>query len=67
MNKPTLDELMPKVDSKYTLVVISAKRARKITEKLADTDEAKINPVSIALKEVCDGQIFWERTKSGIK
>ena len=33
MNQPGLDVLMKSVDSKYTLVVVAAKRARQLTEK----------------------------------
>ena len=33
MNQPTLDELMEKVDSRYTLVVVTAKRARTLDRK----------------------------------
>jgi len=66
--KPSLDELMQKVDSKYTLVVISAKVARKFTEN-EQPEEAKprTNPVSLALHEIAKGQVKWERTKVGIK
>lgn len=68
MVKPSLDELMKKVDSKYTLVVISAKVARKFTEN-EQTEETKprTNPVSLALHEIVKGQVAWERTKVGIK
>ncbi len=31
MIKPTLDELLEKVDTKYTLVILSSKIAREIT------------------------------------
>jgi competence protein ComEC len=63
-----IDELMKKVDSKYTLVVVSAKRARTLTENQTDQEELKTaNPVSIALKEIVDDNVSWERTKSGIK
>lgn len=67
MIKPSLDDLMKKVDSKYTLVVISAKIARKITEEQGENLDPKINPVSVALQEVADGYVGWERTKVGIK
>jgi len=65
--KPSLDELMKKVDSKYTLVVISAKIARKLTEGQTESTSTRTNPVSVALKEVVEGHVGWERTKSGIK
>ena len=68
MNKPLLKDLLCKADSKYTLVVLAAKRARQITESEADLLESGlVNPVSIALKEIADGDITWERVKDGIK
>jgi len=68
MNKPSLDELMNKVDSKYTLVVAAAKRARAITEgenSLVNIKSTK--PVTLALKEIARNKIIYERTKMGIK
>ncbi len=68
MNKPLLDTLLPKVDAKYTLITIAAKRARQITDEQSDELKAgKINPVSLALHEIADGEIVWERRGSGIK
>lgn len=68
MKQPSLDVLMRHVDSKYTLVVAAAKRAREITEgshKLVETESYK--PVSLALEEIANDKITYERTKSGIK
>ncbi|HHT62802.1 MAG: DNA-directed RNA polymerase subunit omega [Bacillota bacterium] len=68
MIKPPLDELMPKVDSKYTLVVVCAKIARKFTEnEQPEETKPRTNPVSLALHEIAKGQVSWERTKIGIK
>ena len=71
LNKPSLDDLMEYVDSRYTLVVISAKRARQVTEIVAqDEEETKIQfdkPVSMALNEVALGSVSFRRTKQGIK
>ncbi len=49
---------MTKVDSKYALVVAAAKRGRQITEG-RDKVTAGTGPkaVSVALKEIGDGQI----------
>ncbi|MEE0776400.1 MAG: DNA-directed RNA polymerase subunit omega [Bacillota bacterium] len=58
MVKPVLSDLMDKVDSKYTLVTISSKRARQIMTK---EDLLYENPVSIALQEIADGVFGWER------
>lgn len=66
---PSLDVLVDKVDSKYTLVVLAAKRAREImsgeTPPLVDSKSNK--HVTIALEEVALGKISYERTKTGIK
>ncbi len=72
LNKPSLDDLMDYVDSRYTLVVISAKRARQVTEIVIQQDEEEKNlvfdkPVSAALKEVAQGNVAFRRTKQGIK
>jgi len=68
MIRPTLDVLEDKVDSKYTLVVLAAKRAREIMDgdpPLVDIKSSKA--VTIALEEVAQGRISYERTKTGIK
>ncbi len=68
MIKPSLDVLVEKVDSKYTLVVLAAKRARE----LMDGDELTVRTkstkkVTNALEEIYDNQISYKRTKTGIK
>ncbi|MBP2662295.1 MAG: rpoZ 2 [Firmicutes bacterium] len=68
MINPSLDSLVKKVDSKYTLVVLAAKRAREIMDGQQPLIECKSNkPVTIALEEVAQGKITYERTKTGIK
>ncbi|MFA7468670.1 MAG: DNA-directed RNA polymerase subunit omega [Desulfotomaculaceae bacterium] len=72
MNKPSLDELLVHVEDRYTLVVVSAKRARQITEKalMQDTGmdpEMVSKPVSAALQETVQGNIKYRRTSQGIK
>jgi len=68
MINPSLDVLVTKVDSKYTLVVLAAKRAREIMDGAAPMVESKSNKqVTIALHEIAQDKISYERTKSGIK
>lgn len=68
MIHPSLDMLVTKVDSKYTLVTLAAKRAREIMSGDAALVESKSNkPVTIALEEVSQNKIMYERTKTGIK
>ncbi len=77
---PKLDDLLKRVDSKYTLVTLSAKRARFINhvlssdyrqglEALAPTDEKlrSYKPLDMALKEIDEGMISFKRLKNGIK
>lgn len=72
LNNPALDVLMENVDSRYTLVVIAAKRARQITEVVLQQEQEENpwgldKPVSAALKEVAQGKVEYRRTKQGIK
>ena len=49
-------------DSRYTLVMLTSKRARRIIEGeslLVETNSKK--PVSIALEEVLDGKVTYKR------
>ena len=65
---PSIGSLLSKVDSRYTLVVEAAKRARQITDgahKL--TKCASEKPVTIAINEISENKISYVRTKSGIK
>lgn len=68
MVNPSMDTLLKKVDSKYTLVVLAAKRARDIL----DGSEVKVSMkstknVTNALAEIAEDAIGYERTKLGIK
>ena len=68
MVNPSIDLLVKMVDSKYTLVVLAAKRARELMDGDAPLVECRSNkPVSIALYEVFNHKIRHERTKAGIK
>jgi len=72
MHKPSLDKLMQRVDSRYSLVVVAAKRARQLTEIALQQDadrnvEAVSNPVSAALYDIAKGKIKFRRTRQGIK
>lgn len=68
MIEPPISSLMGKVDSRYTLVVATAKRARQLAEgahKLTKCSSEK--PVTIAINEISENKITYVRTKSGIK
>ncbi len=56
--KPSLEELLPKVENRYILAMLTAKRARQLTggaQKFVDTE----NPsnVTIAAEEIADDKL----------
>ena len=58
MVKPTVKELLTKVDNRFELVVITAKRAREIAngqEILTDVNEE--SPVTLAANEIAEGKV----------
>lgn len=68
MIDPSINDLMKKVDSRYTLVVATSKRARQLTDgahKLTKCNSEKT--VTIAINEINEDKITYVRTKSGIK
>ena len=59
---PSINEIRKKADSRYTIVVLAAKRARDITrgvQKLTEADADK--PVSIAANEIAEDLITYSR------
>ncbi|ADK14321.1 MULTISPECIES: DNA-directed RNA polymerase subunit omega [Clostridium] len=68
MINPSIVDLLKKVDNRYTLVTITAKRARQLiqdSEPLVDVDSTK--PVTIAINEIDQDLITYETVKEGIK
>ena len=58
MTKPSVAELLEKVDNRYLLVIATAKRARQIaagSEPLVKTDD--VAPDSIAADEIEAGKV----------
>jgi DNA-directed RNA polymerase subunit omega len=70
MRQPSIDKLTDRLDSKYGLVVATAKRARELTNggrpAVAVTQDMK-KPVSIALEEIANGKLDIDEPKGGIK
>ncbi len=82
MIDPKIETLLDDVDSKYTLVILSAKRGRQINayfsqlgEGIADYTPPQVplaadrapKALSIALQEIAEGKVGYERTADGIK
>jgi len=56
--KPTTAELLEKTDTKFRLVIATAKRARQIAEgspRMTDVDEE--SPVTLAANEISEGKV----------
>ena len=60
MVDPSIDYLATLVDSKYTLAILAAKRARELTKPGQVLPEKE---VSIALREIGDKTITYTRKK----
>ncbi len=68
MLNPSVNDLLKKVDSRYTLVVATSKRAREIiegSEKLIDIASNK--PVTIATNEIAQDKIKYTRIEDKIE
>ena len=77
MIEPKIDDLLAQVDSKYTLVILAARRAREINSyygqlgegrgefvpPLVETGGLTHKPLSIALEEISEGKIQAERAE----
>jgi len=65
---PSIDVLLKRVDSKYTLVIAAAKRGRQLRNGSKKTIEQSYSKdVTTALHEIEIGNIEYERVRDGIK
>ena len=64
---PPIDEIKLKADSRYTLVIMAAKRARDLVAEKPPLVSIDNNvPISIAAEEITTGEITYRRP-SGIQ
>jgi len=66
--KPPLEALLDRVENKYALVIVAAKRARQLKEgalPMVEVDSG--NPVTVALEEIAAGKIRFEMPKISLK
>lgn len=77
---PNIDKLLTDIDSRYTLVILAAKRARQINDYLNNLRRHELTevrgpefsmlsekPLSIAFNEIMAGKLRYEREHDGIK
>ncbi|MBE0447162.1 MAG: DNA-directed RNA polymerase subunit omega [Actinobacteria bacterium] len=80
MARPDINRLLDKFDSKYTLVIAAAKRARQVNDyfnAIKRHDLVRVRPpqieaisgkpLSISLEEIAQGKVTYERFVEGIK
>lgn len=82
MIEPKIESLLEHTDSKYTLVILAARRSRQINSYFSQLGEgvSEFTPpqvylgpdqapkaLSIALQEIAEGTVSYERTTEGIK
>jgi len=79
--KPEVDTLLATVDSKYTLCIVSARRARQINDmihgvrdqailSMAPSEIASLTstkPLTLALGEIANGDVSYERVSESYK
>lgn len=58
---PSINKIRTKADSRYTLVILAAKRARDIIDRMPKlTEEDVSKPVSIAANEIAEDLITYK-------
>jgi DNA-directed RNA polymerase subunit omega len=80
MIEPKIDDLLATVDSKYTLVILAAKRAREINSYYSQLGEGRgefvpplvetglrNKPLSISLEEISEHKIEYERLEEPVE
>ena len=73
MIHPPIDKLLERIDSKYALVIVAAKRARQLNTYHHPLGEGNIdtfappmvesrskNYLTMALEEIAQGKLHWE-------
>ncbi len=62
---PSIDQLLEKMDSKYSLVVVAARRARQLKSDPEIVKFSAKKPVALAMEEIIKGTIRFKRLKEG--
>ena len=59
MVKPAVTDLLKKVDNRYSLVIMTSKRARQIAEgEIPMTDADEKSPVTLAVNEIYEEKVY---------
>ncbi|MBQ8044424.1 MAG: DNA-directed RNA polymerase subunit omega [Clostridia bacterium] len=65
--KPSVDEVMPKVGTRYELAIAVAKRARQIAERRIEEGDPDItDAVDIATREIAEDKVKVEKEATDV-
>jgi len=65
MVKPTVNELLTKVDNRYELVVATSKRARQLaTGRTPLTNKKEASVVTLAADEIAEGKVYVKKEEN---
>lgn len=68
LTEPSINELLKKADSRYTLVIETAKRARQIAQgEKPLVNCPSDNPVTIAAYEIAQDKVTYTKSEEEVK
>lgn len=68
MINPSVVDLLKKVEDRYSLVIVTSRRARQIIDGNEPlTSNASKKPLTVAINEVNEGVISYHKNNEGIK
>ena len=60
MIKPSIVDLLEKVDNKYSLIYVTSKRATELIDgEAALVEDDGLNPVTVAAEEIIEGKLTY--------
>ena len=68
MINPSVVDLLKKVEDRYSLVIVTSRRARQIIDGNQPlTSNSSKKPLTIAINEVNEGLVSYHKSNEGIK
>lgn len=68
MVKPTVNELLEKIDDRYQLVIVTSKRARQLAEGAEPlTNKKEDSFVTLAAQEIAEGEVGIKEENSEVE
>ena len=68
MINPSVVDLLKKVEDRYSLVIVTSRRARQIIDGAKPlTSVSSKKPLTVAINEVNEGLVSYHKSNEGIK